>query len=132
MRNDPRVEVLPIAGAGLLALAAALTACGITDTACTGHPQPAVDVLVRRADDGEPVEGALVVVRDDGAFADSAVTDPDGRPARFLAPNRAGVYRVSVEKDGFEPWVRTGVEVGLNDCGQARTRSLEAILAPRS
>lgn len=131
MRNDPRVEVLPIAGAGLLALAVAVAACGITGADCTNIARPAVDVLVRGAADGEPVEGALVVVRD-GAFADSAVTDPDGRPARFLAPNRAGVYRVSVEKDGFEPWIRTSVEVGLNDCGQARTRSLEAILAPRS
>lgn len=119
------------AGAGLLALAAALTACGITDTACTGLPQPAVDVLVRSADDGEPIEGALVVVRDD-AFADSSVTGPGGRPMPSLAPDRAGVYRVSVEKDGFEPWVRTGVEVGLNECGQARTRSLEATLVPRS
>lgn len=119
------------AGAGLLALAAALTACGITGTDCTNIAQPAVDVAVRSANDEEPVEGALVVVRD-GAFADSAVTGPDGRPAQFLAPNRAGVYRVSVEKDGFEPWVRTGVEVGLDECGQARTRSLEAILVPRS
>ena len=119
------------AGAGLLALAAALTACGITGTDCTNIARPAVDVLVRSADDGEPIAGALVVVGE-GAFADSAVTVPDGRPARFLAPNRAGVYRISVEKDGFEPWVRTGVEVGLNECGQARTRSLEATLVPRS
>lgn len=119
------------AGVGLLALAVSVAACGVTDTDCTGIAQPAVDVLVRSADDDEPVDGALVVVRDD-AFADSAVTEPDGRPGRFLAPNRAGVYRVSVEKDGFEPWVRTDVKVGINECGQARTRSLEAALVPQN
>lgn len=100
--------------------------------ACTAEWVPGLEVAVERADTGEPVAGALVVARDAG-FADSATTalgpDDSGPAEARLAHERAGEYLVTVEKEGFEPWARTDVQVDETSC-HVETVTLTARLEP--
>lgn len=101
--------------------------------ACTAEWVPGLEVAVERADTGEPVGGALVVARD-WTFADSARTElppgDSGSAEARLAHERAGEYAVTVEKEGFDAWTRTDVQVDENSC-HVETVSLTARLEPR-
>lgn len=111
-------------------LGSSLTACGLVDpTSCPSVGSAAIQVTVEDASTGEPLENALLVAHD-GAFADSATTDSGGKiPLGFLQ-DRAGNYDLSVEREGFETWSRSDVEVTLNQCGHAQTVRFEVALHP--
>lgn len=118
------------------AVLALLTLAGCLDIsgpdACTAEWAPGIVVTVERADSGEPVTDALATAWD-GGFADSARTETIGSPERAevrLAHERGGEYDVTVEKDGYEPWVRHDVEVDENEC-HVETVNLKAVLEPR-
>lgn len=110
----------------VLALVSLLPACDVVT--CPTVPQLAVSVFVDHADTGEPVADALAVARD-GSYADSVLTQSNGYGR--LAPNRAGTYEVTVEKDGFQSWTRSNVAVDLNECDQANTAKFQVDLIPQ-
>lgn len=101
------------------------------DPVCTLIARPAVTVTVEHAETGEPVDDALVVARE-GTFADSArtiVSGADTVDSVGLASERAGTYEVTVEAEGFSPWIETGVLVEEGVCN-VETVELVAGLAP--
>lgn len=113
-----------------LMLLPVLAAC-TGPVACPTEILPAIRVEVLHAETGDPVEDALAVARD-GAFVDSARTRPTGTAE--LAPNRPipARYDVTVEKDGFETWTRSDVNVSIDqDCQQVNSAELQVDLVPQ-
>lgn len=117
-------------GLTLAAVPLTISACGITDPDCTAISQSAVDVRVQNSATGNPIAGALVVVSE-SSFADSAFTQDEGVLETFLAPDRAGVYELTVGKSGFDLWSRSDVKITLNECGQANTKFFSVELEPQ-
>lgn len=122
------------AGVFCLLLVAALAGCdGPTyPISCPDRgPGPAIRVIVLHADTNEPIDDALAIA-EDGAFVDSARSgvhyDGQPRPAA-LATERPGTYEVTVEKEGFSTWKRSGVEITEGLCG-AKPVALIAGLVP--
>lgn len=115
---------------GLLVLALALVPLlpGCEPLTCPTASNFAVSVAVEHTDTGEPIEGALAVVRE-GSFADSARTGSTGTAS--LAFDRAGTYAVSVEKDGFQTRTLPDVPVDLNECHHPDRAYLEVELMPQ-
>ena len=105
---------LKACGYGLLA--ALLGAC--SEPGCTLILVPGVVVEIRDEVDGTPLaETARGVVRD-GAYTDSLQLLGTGKAAlvRSAAYERAGVYTVTVEHQGYAPWRREHVRVRGGDC----------------
>jgi hypothetical protein len=93
----------------------------------------------------EAVAGISVVLRGEGGQSLTA-DDADGRAVEeggevaelesffdqlIGAWERAGTYTVTVDKPGFESWVRDDVEVEAGECHVVPVR-LEAVLSPES
>lgn len=119
-------NVLVFAGVAVLA------GCDlITGPACTTEARPALTVDVRDSiTNATAGPGARIIARD-GAFADTVLVPTDDA-ARFpyqLAHERAGTYTVTVERDGYRPWSRSGVRVTKDEC-HVRTLALTARLQP--
>lgn len=115
-----------------LAGAAGLAGCDqLTGPPCTTDVRPALRVDVRDSSTNAPAgAGALIVARD-GAFADTVLVPAHaaGASPYHLAHERAGTYAVTVERDGYRPWSRTGVRVTKDGC-HVRTVELTARLQP--
>jgi hypothetical protein len=82
----------------------------------------AIDVVIHDQA-GRPVAGAVVQLKSAGALIATVVTASDGR-ATLTAP-QPGTYEVSALKEGFEPLVKSDLEITAS----ART-SLELTLVP--
>ncbi|HEX6368645.1 MAG TPA: carboxypeptidase-like regulatory domain-containing protein [Longimicrobium sp.] len=112
-----------------LLLALPLAGCeGDSPTTCPDIVPPMMLIQVQDASTGQPAaEGA------GGSIGEGAFTSPLRRyDADRLAPEavgRPGTYTVVVQKPGFQPWTRTGVQVDVDACG-AKTVHLEAFLLP--
>jgi hypothetical protein len=124
------------AGGLVAALALWAGGCGLLDpVVCTTGIEPAILVWVYDAATGEPAAyGAEGTVRD-GAYVDPlrpavhASPDPTSLLSFRAADERPGTYEIRVAKDGYEPWVRTGVHAGMGTC-HVRTVDLDAHLVP--
>jgi hypothetical protein len=70
----------------------------------------------------------MITVRD-GAYTQT-VTSAEGYPGPYgLAHERAGVYTVTVQQDGYANWTRNDVTVTHDEC-HVRTVQLTALLQP--
>lgn len=87
---------------------------------CTLIALPAITVEVTDAISGAYLaEGAWGLVRD-GEYVDSLQPFSSGTGGVLrsfqAAHERIGVYEVSVWRDGYDPWTRTGVVVEADVC----------------
>lgn len=100
-----------------LLVAGSLLGCSEpTNINCPDRATYGIQLTVEDADSGSPVDSALAVATDesytDGSFyADSAFSRGDPASRAYLAYERAGIYDVSVEKEGYATWERTAVRV---------------------
>jgi len=73
--------------------------------------------------------------RTDGAVRDTmTVAEANGEGETISlqgALGRPGTYEVTITKDGFEPWVRSGIEVTEGKCN-VQTEQLTAEMEPTS
>lgn len=87
---------------------------------CTSELRFGVSVQVRDSvSRAAAASGALLVIRD-GTYADSMSypaghAELDGAPM-FGAPERAGVYTLTVSKAGYRDWIRSGIRVTKGEC----------------
>jgi hypothetical protein len=111
---------------------AVLAGCNlITGPTCSLEARPALTVDVRDSTTNAPAgRGARIIARD-GAFADTVLVPTDDAELfpYPLAHERAGTYTVTVERDGYRPWSRSGVRVTKDEC-HVRTVALTARLQP--
>jgi hypothetical protein len=116
----------------LLALAPLVLGACSTDYLCTTSVEPSIVVEVRDAVTGANLTtGARGAIRQ-GSFVDSLrVHSWMGGEVRTRAAGQehAGTFRVTVEHDGYVPWVRNGVVVEEGAC-HVRTVSVVAELVP--
>lgn len=105
-------------------------------TNCTGPNRcppsnpPSIEVTVLHAETGDPVEDALAIARD-GAFVDSARTRSHGQAALALNRNQAASYDVTIDKEGFQTWTRSDVQVDVDQpCRVVDTAELQVDLVP--
>lgn len=126
-----RLHVTLITGA---AAGAALVAssCGLVDpTICTSDFRFGLAVYVKDSSTGAwAASGARLFSDIGGTSVDSGTMFPTAFPANRPdldslplggAGERAGVYRVRVQKAGYVDWVRTGVRVTEDECHVRRT-----------
>lgn len=93
---------------------------------CTTQPVFGVEVSVFDSIDGEPVtEGLAGILVDADYTAAMLVTGHE----LWGAGERPGVYTVFVTAPGYEPWVKTEVEVVEGKC-HVSTERIEANLVP--
>lgn len=111
------------AGAGVVAISG-IAGCGIFTgpVACTDEYVPGITVDVRDSQSGAQITDGVRVIARDGAFADTAENSH-----LAVAFERAGTYTVTVEKDGYQTWSRSGVRVSRDEC-HVRTVALTAQL----
>lgn len=108
-----------------------LAACG-EDYLCTTSVEPSILVAVEDAVTGANLNGGARGAIRRGAFLDSLrVYSWNNDEVTSLAAGQedAGTFQVTVEHDGYVPWVRNGVEVEEGVC-HVRTVSLVAELVP--
>lgn len=100
-----------------LLIAGSLLGCSEpTNINCPDRATWAIQLTVEDAESGSPVDSALAVATDepynDGPhYADSAFSRGDPASHALLAYERAGIYDVSVEKEGYATWKKTAVRV---------------------
>jgi hypothetical protein len=106
-----------LAQAALSVLGLAASGCDLTDgdIVCTSNIVWGLNVTVQDSLTGAPTASGARLIARDGAYADTASVPighptPDSEVLRS-AEERPGVYSVTVEKDGFLTWERTGVVV---------------------
>lgn len=109
------------APAALLILGLVVTSCDLSDpdVECTDNIVWGLNVTVLDSLTGTPAASGARLIARDGTFADTT-SDPVGHVnpdsgTLLAAEERPGVYRVTVEKDGFLTWERTGVVVIMDD-----------------
>ena len=123
----------------ILAFSVTVSACdsmGDAPVACPDVLTFAIEVEIRNAETGAPeadnATGRITDGDDVETMEPAARIEYQGRPVLLSlrgAEERAGTYNVLIEKQGFEPWTRTGVEPEVGECG-VETERLEAKLVP--
>ena len=89
---------------------------------CTQMARTGLSVEVRDAVNGAPAACGATGSLDEGAYVE-ALSDagqcrrPDGWPYLYAVVQRAGTYRVTVSKPGYQTWVQEGVTVTFDACG---------------
>lgn len=110
-------------------LAAACTAA-CSEPGCTLIAVPGVVVEIRDGADGTPLAATAHGVVQEGAYTDSLRLDGNPEPdalVRSAAYERPGVYRVTVEHEGYAEWRREQARVRSGDC-HVQTVHLQAQL----
>lgn len=99
------------------ALAASLAACDAftPQPVCTLEARAGIALEVRDSVTNAHVGGGSLIVASEGSYADTVNTTVN-RAIYGLAIERAGTYTVSVEKSGYQPWSRAGVQVTRGEC----------------
>ena len=133
--------VLAASALPFLLLGLLLVACsGCSDDGlfvCTAESVPGISVKILDAETSLPAAcGATMWIESDG-YAEKVESSfhhcngPDSLLYPFFrgAHEREGNYTVLVLKDGYVPWIKTGVNVTGDRC-HVRTVSLEANLVP--
>lgn len=95
---------------------------------CTTEARTAVSVEMRDGRTGAALTGPATLAVREGAFSDSAEI-PAGHSTAGVAYERAGVYVVTVKKEGYVDWTRANVAVRRGEC-HVETVRLEALLEP--
>lgn len=93
---------------------------------CTDEARPAIMVDIRDSTSGAFLGAGARAIVQDGSYADTASADLTGFPY-LLAFERPGTYNVTVEKTGYQPWMRSDVRVSRGHC-HVETVSLVALL----
>jgi hypothetical protein len=130
------VSVMPRVTEFALALAAALMLAACSEpTLCTDDIRPAVEVtIVDRTTQDYLVVVPRGVVRE-GMFEDSlevwstTLENPPRVVSMTGADERAGVYAVQLEADGYQLWDTAGVAVSRDEC-HVRTATFTAEMEP--
>jgi len=102
----------------------------LTSGECTLILRPAITVEVRELATGRPLADSATGVARMGTYVDSLkpfTRDTSGKLTGLQAYGPAGTYRVELARPGFEAWVRDGIRVTANPCGD-NTVSLRADL----
>lgn len=129
MSNGP--SRIPLAALGAIAL----SGCGILDAGCGTGTVPAIVVEIYDSTNGYPAAYEAEGRVEDGSYTDPLVpygSITEDRTTLFslrAAVERTGTYDVFVEKEGYEDWTATDVEVTQGRC-HVRTRVLYAELVP--
>jgi hypothetical protein len=129
MSHGPSRIVLAVTGA------IALSGCGILDAGCGTGTVPAIVVEIYDSMTGNPAAYEAEGWVEDGSYMDpltpygSITDDPTTLFSLRAAVERTGTYDVFVEKEGYEDWTATNVEVQQGRC-HVRTRVLFAELVP--
>lgn len=115
----------------IIAAVASVGACSLfTDsTICTAELRPGIMVDVQDSVTSAPLGAGARVIAIDGAYADTATFPWDGIRRYGVAAERAGIYTVTVEYEGYRLWSRSGVRVRKGEC-HVRTVDLVARLRP--
>lgn len=113
---------LALSGISLL-----LSGCGeLLGTQCSDEGRFAVNVEVRDARTGSALTEGVVVIIQEGPYADTA-RSPD-LAAGFERP---GTYDVRVQKTGYQEWTQRGVQVTRSGgCDRLRSAKVTAQLQP--
>ena len=121
--------------AATIAILGGTSACGV---GCDALGIPALRVDVRDAAAGQPLawRARLITLRDNGRADTASLGDgaavPPGDTAAYLTLTAntfaAATYKVTVQRSGYQDWVRDGVRVPEDDCGQPKPVRLEARL----
>jgi hypothetical protein len=98
-------------------------ACDALDSSpvvCTRELRFGLIVTVQDSVTGAPAAAEAQLVARDGAYADtvigpSAATDPNALTL-FAVPERPGTYELTVSKNTFVTWQRSGVVVTADEC----------------
>jgi hypothetical protein len=127
--------------AAALGVTLILPGCGVVDlldpVVCPAVVTRAVEVEVRDARTGDPAADGATGTARSGNFMETLqvvgwIAHPSPSSALVLGgvEERPGVYTVRVEKAGYQPWERTGVEAERGRCGVITARliaDLEAV-----
>lgn len=116
---------------GTLLLASVLAGCsddGSGPIFCTEEYRAGITVEITDSATGlAAAEGATLTIRE-GEYVESW-TDSFGGLTLAGAWERAGTYDVTVAKDGYHTWIRTGVVVDADEC-HVHSVALGAALVP--
>ena len=115
----------------IVACAAVVTGCSslTSPVVCTTEARAGIAVQVLDSSSNAAVgEGATITARD-GAFVQTAGTSEDYPGPYGLAYERAGVYTVTVQQEGYAIWTRNDVRVTHDEC-HVHTVQLTALLQP--
>lgn len=133
MRRDTQFARRPTTRTALLTLlAAAACAMGACDDSisapCKGLPNRAIIITVRDSVTGAAAaNGAAGTVETAGVVDSLQVVDS----LSMFGGSRLGTYEVSVQKDGYQPWSASNVQVtGIGTCGLVVSARLTAKLQP--
>jgi len=117
-----------------------MSGCDILDSSsrdviCTDNFVVGIAVTVQDSLTGAPAASGAMLIAREGAYADTAVVPPNAPnpDSRVLgaAGERPGTYTVTVSKNGYRTWERTGVVVTMDEYGcHVRTVELVARLQP--
>ncbi len=116
------------------------SACGDPlEIDCPAKLNPAVIVHVQDSITGEPRWFGATGAVQDGDYSEPLVTTGSVEDSLTMRPmftesGRPGTYVVTMVQDGYETWVRQGVEVSLSSgpCPLAQTAELQANLVQSS
>lgn len=119
---------LPWSRLGAAAVAASLFLGGCDEpVVCTLMRVPALSVEVTHGTTGEPAADGATVTVTGGDFVREL---EQVSTLSFRVPyERAGTYRVTVEKEGFSTWSREGIVVDEDEC-HVHTVTIQAALEP--
>jgi hypothetical protein len=124
------LRVVSAASIGALLFLAGCHFLAPTDpVVCLGVISRAIEVEVRDAETGQPAAHGAVGIAREGNFVDSLqisgwMSYPSAESALMLGgvEERPGLYSIRVEKDGYEPWERSGVRADKDACGVITVR----------
>lgn len=113
----------------VLILSPVLTSC-TGPNPCPPEIPPSIELTVLHAETRQPVQDALAIARD-GTFVDSARTRSSGQAELALNRNQEASYDVTVNKEGFQTWTRSSVQVDIDGpCRTVDTADLQVDLVP--
>jgi hypothetical protein len=128
-----RLRISLVVAMGLVVLSGCSSP--FVSTECTEVVLPAVTVEVRELGTGRPLADSATGIAQTGTYTDSLRpfqfdSVPPGKLVSLQAYGPAGTYRLELQRPGFQPWVREGIRVTRNRCGD-NTVALRADLTPR-
>lgn len=113
----------------LLALLSGVTGCNLISAACPATVDRAIDVDVTDARTGAWVARGAVGSIQDGTYVDSlrevgwlGIPPNDTSTTLGAGLGRPGRYEVHVVREGYRPWLRSGVRAREGPCGVETTR----------
>lgn len=103
--------------------------CSLFDEGCDTVGRPAITVQVTDASTGADILPGTTIKIVDGEFVETfnVPNDPTRTGRVGGAIGRPGTYEVTVTKDGYQPWIRSNVNVTLDGC-HVKTVALDAAL----